>query len=85
MAQNAHSTHKTEPELCLSVSCGGVGQQWPAAEALGAAGLGMAQALLEEVSINSTIEQPGHTQDWGTDSWRAQTETCALGPRGKKQ
>ena len=35
---------ETEPELCLSVSCGVMGQQWPAAEAgdLGAADLGMA-------------------------------------------
>ena len=35
---------KTEPELCLSVSCGGTGQQWTAAraEALGAVDLGMA-------------------------------------------
>ena len=35
---------ETEPELCLSVSCGGTGQQWPAAGAgdLGAADLGMA-------------------------------------------
>ena len=34
----------TEPELCLSVSCGGTGQQWPVtgAGALGAADLGMA-------------------------------------------
>ena len=34
----------TEPELCLGVSCGGTGQQWPAAGAgaLGAADLGMA-------------------------------------------
>ena len=34
---------ETEPELCLSVSCGGAGQQWPAAGAgsLGAAVLGM--------------------------------------------
>ena len=33
-----------EPDLCLSVSCGGTGQQWPAAgaRALGAADLGMA-------------------------------------------
>ena len=31
-----------EPELCLSVSCGGPGQQWPAAGAPGAADLGMA-------------------------------------------
>ena len=33
---------ETEPELCLSVSCGGMGQQWPATGALGAADLGMA-------------------------------------------
>ena len=35
---------KTETELCLSVSCKGTGQQWPAigAGALSAADLGMA-------------------------------------------
>ena len=35
---------ETEPELCSSVSCGGVGQKWPAtgAGALGAADLGTA-------------------------------------------
>ena len=35
---------ETETELCLSVSCGGTGQQWPAAGAgaLGAADLGVA-------------------------------------------
>ena len=35
---------ETEPELCLDVSCGGTGQQWPApgAGALGAADLGIA-------------------------------------------
>ena len=40
--------------MCLSVSCGGPGQQWPAAGAgtLGAADLGVPRALLEEVSIN---------------------------------
>ena len=45
---------ETEPELCASVSCGGPGWQWtPAgAGALGAADLGLAQALLEEVIIN---------------------------------
>ena len=34
---------EAETELCLSVSCGGTGQQWTAtgAEALGAADLGM--------------------------------------------
>ena len=35
---------ETETELCLSISCGGMGQQWTAKAtgALGAAGLGMA-------------------------------------------
>ena len=35
---------ESETELCLSVSCGGTGQQWTAAEAgaLGAADLGVA-------------------------------------------
>ena len=35
---------ETEPELCLSVSCGGTGQQWTAAGAgaLNAADLGVA-------------------------------------------
>ena len=35
---------ETEPEMCLNVSCGGVGQQWlvTVAEALGSADLGMA-------------------------------------------
>ena len=52
-----------------------MGQQGTAtgAGALGAADLGMALALLEEVSINPTIELPALTQDWETDSWRAQT------------
>ena len=35
---------ETEPELCLSISCRGMGQQWLAAEAgaLGEVELGMA-------------------------------------------
>ena len=58
---------ETETELCLRVSCGGNGQQWTAAGAgaLGAADLGMAQALLEEVAINPTIEPPEFTPNWG--------------------
>ena len=42
-------------------------QQWPAAgvRALGAADLGVAQAFLEEVAINPTIEPPELAQDWG--------------------
>ena len=49
-----------ETELCLSVSCGGSGQQWSAAGAgaLGAADLGVAEALLEEIAINPAIELP---------------------------
>ena len=45
---------ETEQKLCLSVSREGMDQQWPAAgaEALGAADLGMAQALLEEIARN---------------------------------
>ena len=51
---------ETEADLCW-VSCGGTGQQWPAA---GAGALGaatwvtqpVAQALLEEVAVNPTIE-----------------------------
>ena len=51
----------------MSVCRGGAGQQWPAAGAgaLGAADLGVAQALLEEVTSNPAIELPGLTQDWG--------------------
>ena len=58
---------ETEPELCLSVSCKDMGQQWPAAGAgaLGAVDLGMAKALLEEVAINPTREPPELAQDWG--------------------
>ena len=41
--------------------------------------------LLEEVTINPTLELPELTQDWGIDSWRAQTEPCAPGPRRKEQ
>ena len=35
---------ETETELCLTIFCGGTGQQWPASGtgALGSAGLGMA-------------------------------------------
>ena len=49
---------ETKLELCLNVSCKGTVQQWAAAGpgALGAADLGMASALLEEVAINPTIE-----------------------------
>ena len=77
---------ETETELCLSVSCGGTGQQWTAAGAgaLGAADLGMAEALLEEVAINPTKEPPELTQDWETDSWMAHTEPCAHQDPGER-
>ena len=43
-APGPRDSTETEPELCLSVSCGGTGQQWTVAGAgaLGAADLGMA-------------------------------------------
>ena len=42
-AQGPRDPTETETELCLSVSCGGTGQQWAVAGAgtLGAADLGM--------------------------------------------
>ena len=78
---------ETETELYLSISCGGPGQQWSAAGAgaLGAADMGMAQALLEEVTSNSIRKLPELTQDWEKYSWRAQTEPCAPEPRRKEQ
>ena len=76
---------ETEPELCLSVSCGGMGQKWPATGALGAADLGMAYALLEAVTINHTIEPPELTQDWGNRHLEGTNKTlCASGPRRKE-
>ena len=47
----------TETELCLSVSYRDINQQWTTAGAgaLSAVDLGMAQARLEEVTINHTI------------------------------
>ena len=62
------------------------GQQWTAAGAgkLGAADLGMAWALLEEVTINPTIQLPELKQDWELDSQRAQTEACMHQDPGKR-
>ena len=69
---------ETEPEPCLSVSCGGTGQQWTAAGAgaLGAVDLGMAQALLEEVTITPPENHQNLHRTGETDSWRAQTKPC---------
>jgi len=66
---------------------GGTGQQWTATRrgALGAAAFVMAQALLEEVTINPAIELPELTQDWEIDSWRAQTEPCVHQEQRKEQ
>ena len=44
----------------------------------------MKEVLLEEVAINLTIEPPELTQDWGTDSWRAQTEPGAHQDPGER-
>ena len=50
--------------------------------ALGAADLGMAYDLLEEVTINPTIEPPELTQDWGNRLLEGTNRTlCAPGPR----
>ena len=84
----AHQDTETEPELCLSVSCGDTGQQRPAAGtgALGAVDLGMAKALLEEVAINPTREPPELAQDWGNRLLEGTNRTlCAPGPRRKEQ
>ena len=79
---------ETEPELCLSVSCGGMGLQWTAAGAgaLGAVDLDMAKALLEDVAINPTIEPPEHTQDWGDRLLEGTNKTLYTpAPRKKEQ
>ena len=79
---------ETEPEVCLSVSCEGMCQQWPAlgVGALGAADLGMAYDLLEEVTINPTIEPPELTQDWRNRLLEGTNKSlCAPGPRRREQ
>ena len=77
---------ETARELYLSVSCGGRGQQWTAkgTGALGAADLGIAWALLEEVTINPTIELAELTQNWEIYSCRAQTGPCVHQAPGEK-
>ena len=63
-------------------------QQWPAAGAgaLGAADLGMAYALLEEVTVSPTIEVPELTQDWGKILLEGTNQTlCTPEPRIKEQ
>ena len=49
---------------------------------MGAADLGMAYALLEEVTINPTIEPPELPQDWGNRLLEGTNKSlCAPGPR----
>ena len=65
-----------------------MGQQWTATGtgALGAADLGMAEALLEEVTVNPTIEPPGLTQDWENRLLEGTNRTLyAPGLRRKEQ
>ena len=79
---------ETETELCLSVSCGGVGHWWTVARAgaLGATEMGMAQALLEEIAFNLNVEPLELTQDWGTRLLEGTNRTwCTPGPKRKEQ
>ena len=79
---------ETETELCLSVSCGGTGQQWTdaGAVALGAVDLGVEKALLKEVAINPTTEPPELTRDWGNRLLEGTNRTLyAPRPRRKEQ
>ena len=46
----------------------------------------MALALLEEVTVNPTIELPELTQDWGNRLLAGTNRTlCAPGPRRKEK
>ena len=52
----------------------------------GVSDLGMAQALLEEVTINPTRELPELPQDWGNRLLEGTYKTlCTLGPKRKEQ
>ena len=53
---------------------------------MGAADLGMTEALLEEVTVNPTLELPELTEDWGNRLLEGPNKTlCLPGPRRKKQ
>ena len=53
---------------------------------LGIAEQGMAHALLEEVTINPTVELPELTQDWGNRLLEGTNKTLHTpGPRRKDQ
>ena len=63
-------------------------QQWPAAGAgaLGAADLGMAYALLEEVAVSPTIDMSELTQYWGNILLEGTNKTLYIpGPRIREQ
>ena len=78
--------HRHEPKLCLSVSCGGMGQQWTAAVAGAQGAVDLGTALLEEDAINPTVEPPELTQDWGNRRLEGTNKTlCPPGPRRKEQ
>ena len=48
---------------------------------MGAADLGMTEALLEEVTVNPTLELPELTEDWGNRLLEGTNRTlCALEP-----
>ena len=66
------------------VSCEGTGHQWLAAGALSAADLGVAKALWEEVTINSTTEPPKLTQDWGNKTLGGHKQNL-VSPRAQKK
>ena len=51
---------------------------------LGAADLGMAYTLLEEVSINLNIESPKLTQDWGKRFLEGKNKTCVHQHQGER-
>ena len=53
--------------------------------ACGCSRLGVAWALLEEVTINPTMELPELTQDWETVLESTNRTLCAPGPRRKEQ
>ena len=62
---------ETETELCLSISCGGMSQQWSTAgtEALR---VGRHKPSWRRSPLTPSTELPELTQDWEIDSWRAQ-------------
>ena len=70
----------------MSVSCKGTGQQGaaPWAGALGGVDLDMVEVLLEEVTINPTIEPPELTQDWGNGLLEGTNKTLCAPDAGER-